>query len=377
MRIGIDGLSLRGSSITGVGRVLMELCEELDTRLPTAEFYVYSNENIQKPVINSRWSYRIDNEKYKSWRANAWLRFRCGSLCQSDKIDLFWGASSFLSASGASIKKVITVHDLNFLYAPETMPLTNRLWFRFFFPCSVKKADQIVCVSKGTAERLILWKPDLQAKVQVISNAVSEFFVPESDLAVTQSVLKRLNIKAPFILAVATWEPRKNLDKLVKAFKELKSKGELESVQLVLVGKLGWKYGKISEEIETQPDWLVLPGFVSDSDLRCLYSSASLFALPSRYEGFGLPAAEAMACGCPVLCSDIPELHEATGGLATYCRPDGTDLPTRILEAIEKGKIGNEFRPPRWAEMAGQYAKLFETLVPNHQLSIGGPSHKD
>src|SRR5262249_4404973 len=141
-------------------------------------------------------------------------------------------------------------------------------------------------------------------KVSAIPLAPRSSFTPSAE---TDETRRRLGIEDEFLLFVGTIEPRKNLLVLVQALEEVLRATDLRP-QLVVGGKIGWKSEELMSQLEHSPAWdrMKLVGFVSDEDLRALYSSCHAFIYPSIYEGFGLPPLEAMACGAPVIASRVP-----------------------------------------------------------------------
>ena len=170
-------------------------------------------------------------------------------------------------------------------------------------------------------------------KISVIQNAADEQFRPVTLRDPEKQRLEQTyRIPGPFLLFVGTLEPRKNIPALLKAYHTVRSRGIPH--KLVIAGNTGWKY----EEIFAQLDRLnlrkdvIFTGYVPDSDLILLYNLADIFIYPSLYEGFGLPLLEAMACGTPVISSDVSSIPEVVGKAGILVDPTSTD---RIADAIE------------------------------------------
>jgi glycosyltransferase involved in cell wall biosynthesis len=329
-KIGIDGRTLQGN-LSGVGRYVFELCKELDRLIPDAIFFVYSQTPIKMPIESDRWIPRVDKffvSKYM--KPILWLKLRCGHLCKQDELDVFWGTANFLPRLRSGVKTVITIHDLVFQLHPKTMPLGN-LWAHYlFFTNDLHRANIRLSNSEGTAQRLReYFNYDAD---KIVMPAISKIFYPRSSLEVKQC-LDKYNVNSRYILAVATWNPRKNIEVLIQAFFLLKSQGHLQKHQLILVGQRGWKDSKIADLIHQDQNNSVVPlGFVPEELMPCLYTGADVFVYPSIYEGFGIPVIEAIACGTTVITSDIPEIREAGGSVPIYVQPTLQGIQQGLLE---------------------------------------------
>lgn len=346
MRIGIDGRALQGSR-TGVGRYVYELCRELDRVLPDAHFFVYSSVPLEMPITSERWTLRLDKSPLaKYMKPVLWLKYRCGLLCRKDNLDVFWGAATFLPQLPRSVRTVITVYDLNFKIVPETMSITHRWSFRLFFKKDVARADMVTAISKGSSERL--FNLFGRAADAIVYPAINASFSPQPE-ALVQEVLVQYGLSRPYLLAVATWEPRKNLELLIHTFLNMKKLGLLGEQKLVLVGGRGWKDKRLAALL-SGTDSVAPLGYVPDDQLAPLYSGAEVFVFPSIYEGYGIPVLEAMACGTKVVTSDIPELREAGGEGAIYIAPTAKGIRQGILLGLTQGKVPQsaERRFPSW-----------------------------
>jgi glycosyltransferase involved in cell wall biosynthesis len=219
---------------------------------------------------------------------------------------------------------------------PEAMSFKARWTMNMFFERSLSNADSVVTNSQGTAERLRAMLG--YSAAAVIRPGVSPVFRRQSEATIA-TVLARHSLPRPYILGVATLEPRKGLDSLIRAFCGLQSSGNLPEHRLVLVGDRGWRDSSLAELLRRSGPRIIWLGFLSDEELVALYSGCDLFVYPSKYEGFGMPVLEALACGARVVTSDSPELREAGGCEAVYVIPDEAGISTGILDVINsKGK---------------------------------------
>jgi glycosyltransferase involved in cell wall biosynthesis len=332
IRVGIDGRALLGDR-SGIGRYVRELCREVDHAMPDAMFYVYSPMPVEMPMASARWIARVDESPLaRLCKAALWLKLRAGALCRADMIDAFIGSAVFLPKLESQVRTVSIVYDLNFIHAPETMPFTTRWSYKLFFDNDVRRASRVVAISKGTSDRLEAYLG--RRADAIISPAVSSDFRPRTPGEIA-NVLGHFGIMAPYLIAVGTREPRKNVELVLSSFLAMKEKGELKHHGLVLVGKRGWKNERFERLLARSSDKQIFPlGYVSDEYLPALYSGADALVFPSRYEGFGMPVLEARACGTRVVATDIPEIREAGGDECLYIQPNAEGIREGILKAL-------------------------------------------
>ena len=169
---------------------------------------------------------------------------------------------------------------------------------------------------------------------------------------------------------MATPEPRKNLDAVLRAYIELQREGKLSEHQLVLAGPTGWNNRGLKQRLdEARPYGLVLAGYVPDESMPMLYAGADALVFPSLYEGFGMPVLEARACGARVVTTDIPELREAGDEYVIYVQPTLEGIKAGILRAVGLPK------PPRavgrtWNEAARILARALSEGRKSQVISV-------
>lgn len=232
-------------------------------------------------------------------------------------------------------KKVLAVYDLGFLDCPEFMQPVNLSYLQRFCPPSIMSADLIITISEFTKQQLHQHFPDMQADIVV--TPIPPMTPRTQGTAALSSRLAALGIQPNgYILYLGTIEPRKNIKRLVEAYAEL-PRAIRARYALVLAGGKGWKDEEIIKIIrQKQAEGLAIiqTGYISDDEKTALYAHARCFTLLSHYEGFGMPALEAMQHGLPILLSDIPVFHEVAGKAAHYCDKDETTAIKTALETI-------------------------------------------
>ena len=344
-RIGIDGRPFQGN-LAGTGRYGQELCRVLSEEFPGAQFFVYSNKPITMPVADLRWSHRKDHSKlWSQLPASLWYLERVGTLARHDKLDLFWGGANFLPRGvQGQCRSVVTVLDVVPVLFPETMSWRHRLVHRAYFDRTLREADRLVTISKGSAHRIEqIWgrKPD-----EIIYPCTADVFVPPAASDV-ERVKRHYGLERPYLLTVATLEPRKNLSLLLQALLVLKANGLVVS-DLCLVGQVGWKSGslqKIINQATLVGIRIVQTGFVPNKDLPALYAASRAFVFASVYEGFGMPVLEAVRCGARVFATDLPEIREAGGSQATYFEPTVDGIANALREFFAEDYALENFLP--------------------------------
>lgn len=223
------------------------------------------------------------------------------------------------------LKKVVVVHDLCFKEFPEYLQPANQRFLNSFVPASLKKSDAVVTISEST-------KKAIQRYYHVPSKKILTTYIPVV-IENTTANPKRV-VDKEYILFVGTLEPRKNFIALVRAYVDL-PKNIKDRYALVLAGGVGWSIDEELTEIKNYQqsgEQIITTGYIDEATKQSLYTHASLFVLPSYYEGFGMPLLEAMHFGVPVVASDIDVFHEVCSDAALYADPAS---PSDMSEAVK------------------------------------------
>jgi glycosyltransferase involved in cell wall biosynthesis len=229
---------------------------------------------------------------------------------------------------------VLTVHDLIGALFPQNFPPAAKFYWSRWLPASVRRATHVIADSESTRRDVIRLAGVPGERITVVPLAAGPQYCPVEDAARLAAVRAKYGLPARYLLFVSTIEPRKGLDMLVDAYAQLDER--YREVGLVITGKRGW----YAEQLFAQIDRLGLgrrvlfTDYVADEDLPALYSLAEALTFPSRYEGFGLTVLEAMACGCPVICSDVSSLPEVAGDAARLVPPDAAGALAAAISAL-------------------------------------------
>ena len=373
-RIGVDA-RLLAEEVTGIGRYTVEVLSRLT--LAGHEWFLYSHQ----PIIVGKWEMsnvhlRTDNFPGRGLRM-LWAQSVMPFRAWRDEIDLFWSPAHRLpSLLPTRVARVVTVHDLVWKHAGETMRPMSRWLDSILMPEAVRLADRVITVSGHTAEDLLREMPNARGKVSPIPLGTS-FLAP----AASRESLTSLGLTEPYFLFVGTLEPRKNLTRLLEAFARLPDSLRSRAV-LAIAGGKGWggvDVATIAERFGIGDRVRVL-GYVDDSQLATLYAHALFLAMPSLYEGFGLPLLEAMSHGTPVLtsnCASMPEVAGDAGVLVDPCDVDSVahglsellshDARRNALACLAKTHAASF----SWDRAAEDTLRIFVDAIGARKLKLG------
>jgi glycosyltransferase involved in cell wall biosynthesis len=310
-----------------------------------ARFQVHQKTGMQ------RYAYEIAsrlNGKIREIRPERALKGAAGHLWEQCYLPSLSAGSLLWSPNNTgpviTRHQVCTIHDIIPIDHPEWFSKSFAAWYKWLLPALARSAQHLIAVSEFTRSRVIDafgLKPE---KVSVVLNGVGAEFTPRTEEEIDR-VKTRLGLPAkPYALYVGSLEPRKNLPRLLSAWALVQRK--CPDIQLVITGlnKGGSKvFGAMP--IAEIPTGVFFTGYVEDAELPALYSGAEIFVYPSLYEGFGLPPAEAMACGTPVITSQGTSLSEVVGSAALLVDPRDTEsIADAILRVANDKSLRAEMR---------------------------------
>jgi glycosyltransferase involved in cell wall biosynthesis len=213
---------------------------------------------------------------------------------------------------------VLTIHDLITLDYPKLCQIESSIYFRLLLSRSIKKATRIIAVSKKVKDDILRHFTVPDEKIDVIYHGINQIFKKTKNI----SILDKYHLPNRYFLFVGNIEPKKNLERLIRAFDLFRKTTKLKH-KLIIVGKKGWKYKPVFKTVAelSLNNEIIFTGYVPEEDLPAIYSMADLFVFPSLYEGFGIPPLEAMSCEIPVIVSNKGALPEITGGNCIQVNP--------------------------------------------------------
>jgi len=331
IKVAVDARLLSLSPLTGIGRYTLEMCNVL-RKMDRVSLFLYSpspilslySSSLEGAVfrvknLNSMLLRRLWYETYLPWRV------------KRDNMDVFWGPIHHLPVwLPQQVASVVTIHDLVWKFFPETMRPLSRVLERIQMPLAVSRADHVVADSQATAQAVIEEFKASAERLSVITLGVSKFKPPQNIGA-----LSKLNIHSPYFLFVGTLEPRKNLVNLLLSYSQLPPALKKRAM-LVIAGGRGWGNVRLKELISSLQlaEHVILTGYVDDKMLATLYANALFLAMPSLYEGFGLPLVEAMSYGKAVLTSNKASMPEVAGDAGLFVDPYDPESITQGLQQI-------------------------------------------
>lgn len=327
--------------LTGIGQYTLHVAQALanEPDLDMHYFYGYEWADKAEPrevphlAFVKKWFKRLVPQPYEVSRAIQQNRFSSG--IPSRKPVLYHETNFLPFEFDGPI--ILTIHDLSYLRYPETHPDLRVRIMNKKLPPAIEKAAHLLADSEFTRQEVIREFGVSADRITTTLLGVSNQFVPRTP-AQCNDVVRRYGLQyGGFVLAVGTLEPRKNLLQVIRAYVGLPMRVAMR-FPLVIVGGKGWK----SERTDSELNALLANGrakhlgYVPEEDLPIIYSAARMFVFPSLYEGFGLPAAEAMASGVPVIVSDRASLPEVVGDAGITIRPEDVDgMRNAIQNLIE------------------------------------------
>lgn len=345
MVIGIDGNEANVRERVGSGKYAFELLEQF-AKHKKHRFLIYLKEEPLADLPKSHhFSYQVVGPK------KLWTQFALPlKLFFGKKPDIFFSMGHY-GPRFSNVPYVITVHDLSYLHFPQLFKKDDLYQLKNWSAYSIKNSIHIFAVSKTTKEDIVKnYKLDPSKITVTYEGYAQDKFKPQSNDTIDK-IRKKYKIKEDYIIFVGTLQPRKNIERLIEAFKQVIGRSgnrairktpdnlitrQPDDLQLVIVGKKGWLYDPIFAKVKTLDlkDKVIFTDYVPDEDLVALISGAKVYVLPSLWEGFGIPVVEAQACGVPVVVSNTSSLPEIVADSGILVDPESVESITRGIGTV-------------------------------------------
>jgi glycosyltransferase involved in cell wall biosynthesis len=350
MRIGINAQLLSFSQNyrnAGISRYIRYLLTALANQSRLHEYIIFVNgqdvidqlcdfagKDVTGDSGQTRMTYIVE-----SWPESrpisrvVWEQFKLPRLIREKRLNVFHSPANVLPEKlPHSCVGVVTLHDLAFLRYPHALTRSKRVYHRTLTMRSLRRATMIIANSNSTKQDAIELAGIPANHIQMVYPCIEERFsnvILDEEL---QFFRQAHGLTMGYLLYLGTLEPRKNIATLIEAYAQLRKIYGREE-KLVLAGAKGWLFDSLFQKVQDLglESEVLFPGFVSDAEQLLWYHSASVFVYPSLYEGFGMPVTEALACGIPVVTSNVSSLPEAGATLALTVDPHDSETMARAI----------------------------------------------
>jgi glycosyltransferase involved in cell wall biosynthesis len=367
-RVAIDARKLRDF---GIGTYIRNILIELHRRDDDADYVILCRRADVDLARSLAPRFRIVVEDARPYSLGEQLRVPI--RLAREGVDLVH-EPHYVLPPAIRCRSVVTIHDCIHLMFPQYLPhRLGHIYARASMWTATRQADRVLTVSQASKRDILRFFDVRPEKVKVIHNAIDERFLTAPDEATTDRVRQRYQLDHPFVLYVGNIKPHKNIERLIDAFGRARPDGP-DGLKLVIVGDEVSKYPTLRRMVHRQKldKHVRFLGFQPQETLASFYRLAGVFVFPSLYEGFGLPPLEAMACGTPVVTSNISSLPEVAGDAALLVDPYSVD---EIAEGIRRALGDDALRQQlivkgqararefSWAESVSQIHAVYQEVL--------------
>lgn len=378
MRVGISGYV--GNRLTGIGRVLINVLEELAKQHPEDEYILFRNFDFKDyDVLSSYNNIQIVDVPYtkeSTWKNIFWHQWLFQKLLKKYKCNIAY-IPNFTLLLWKAVPTIVSIHDLIEYNVPEKFSKLRMLYRKGICdPLMAMRSDHILTVSQSSFNDIVAYLKVKPSKITLTLNASDKKIFKRYEKGEVEAVISEYGLEyKKYLLFVGTIDyPGKNIKTVIEAFFELKAKENLNDFKLVIIGKKGYNSEVIYDFVNSSPykDEVIFTGYLKDEDLPKYYAGASIMLYLSLFEGFGLPVLEAMSCATPVVCSNTSCFPEIVQELDVMVSPtDVVDVENKILKLLSdndyynniSGKCYEKSLMYSWASSAKSYYKAFQKIT--------------
>lgn len=327
---------------TGLGNYSRNTIEQLHRYYPEVSLVLFApqtNTSLFSPpdeveLIHPTGLYRLAKSL---WRSKGMV-----TAIKQSKLDIFHGLSHELpfGLEKLAIRKIVTIHDLIFLRYPEFYKASDRSIYHHKFLRACKIADTIIAISEQTKQDIIQYFSIPESKIEVVYQSCNPDFFIHHPVDELELLRKKYELPAQFMLTVGNVDARKNLEGILRGMISAQI-----DFPLVVVGKPGTAWKEVQQLLSSYPKLpVIFKSNIDYRDLKAFYQLAIFSVYPSYFEGFGLPVLESMACGCPVITSNVSSMPEAGGPAARYISPGKPDeIGAAMRDWLLSDTLRNQF----------------------------------
>lgn len=374
MRIGANLLFLLPNIVGGTETYAISLLNAMSQIDQENEYCIYINkesEHLGLPSIQNFNKSVCSIQARNRGSRYLWEQMVLPFQAKAQNLDLIH-SFGYVQPLHPPCASIVTIHDLNFQNLARWMPFKKRMVLGFFVSHSAKRADHIITVSEFSKRQIVEILDIPEDKVTVTYNAVRKReHRPQS----FEIVSEKYGLRQPYILALSSFSPHKNMASLIKAFAILR-KREFRDLRLVVAGHPPNDKRLLELLVKDREilDAVIFTGYVEDDVLPTLYAHAEAFVFPSLYEGFGIPVLEAFMYGAPVACSNVAALPEIAGDAAFYFDPtkveEMADVIGQLLcsEELRKSLVNHgkeQVAKFTWEETARKTLGIYKKVAGN------------
>ncbi|MCY6355524.1 glycosyltransferase family 4 protein [Clostridium sp. ZS2-4] len=373
MKIGIDSRAAKCYRGTGIGTYSYQLINSLNKIDSHNEYLLFMPESNNLSIKFNQ-NFIIKNIS-QNMNGNFWDEVNIPNILKIKDIDLY-----HVPQNGIGLPKtkacpfVITLHDIIPYKMPETVGEQYLKIFTKEIPRIIPMCDGIITVSHYSKQDIVNYFNFPPEKIFVTHLANEDIYKPLNKHTCKEFIKKTYAIEDDYILYVGGFSPRKNIVGLIDAFSKLISKSKNTKIKLVIAGSKGKSYSKYKKKAEDLriENNVIFPGFIPLEHMPILYNASKIFVYPSLYEGFGLPPIEAMACGIPIIASNLTSIPEVVGDAAMLINPyDIEELSNAMYYIIENKTLENQLIKKsllrsshfNWIKTAEKTKKAYESII--------------